>query len=147
LISLRPSTSQDEPFLRQLYESTREDLLLLPAQIRPSLVDMQFKAQAIHYANTFPNLEEQIILLDESRVGRLITDENEELNLVDISMLPEFRARGIGTEVITRLQALGKPITLTVRRENPARRLYARLGFVETASDQLHSYMKWNKAM
>ena len=57
-----------------------------------------------------------------------------EIRLVDISLLPEFRNRGLGTSLLrdlfTEAEAAGKPLTIHVEKFNPAMRLYQRLGFV-----------------
>ena len=62
-------------------------------------------------------------------------------------LLPEFQSKGIGTQLITKLQEeranAVKPIMLCVLHSNPAFALYARLGFEVIASDsQLHT-MRW----
>ncbi len=50
-------------------------------------------------------------------------------------VLPEARGRGVGTRLLQSLIVLAAPthrrIRLSVRAENPARRFYGRLGFVE----------------
>jgi ribosomal protein S18 acetylase RimI-like enzyme len=63
------------------------------------------------------------------------------LYIQDIYVDPEWRGRGIGAALLGCVAALalecGSPLVeLTVREDNPARRLYARLGFqqVECAS-------------
>ena len=143
MISLRPATAEDEPFLRQLFNSTRPDLLLLPLEMAGPLIDMQYRAQRMHYEKGFPNAEEMIVVRDEAPVGRMITwDGGDDLHLVDISLLPEFRGRGIGTSLLSSLIAKGRPVTLMVRADNPAHRLYRRLGFVPTRKDELHIWMR-----
>ncbi len=67
--------------------------------------------------------------------------EPEELRLVDISLLPAHRGSGVGTELLRALQqeatTAGKPLRLSVARDNPARRLYARLGFTPVAGSEV----------
>lgn len=53
---------------------------------------------------------------------------------LSMSVLPQHRGRGIGTELIRRLlgelASLGVPeVSLSVQQSNPAHRLYRRLGF------------------
>lgn len=54
------------------------------------------------------------------------------------AVLPDQRGRGVGTAMMRSLIALAarthEKITLSVRVENPARRFYARLGFVELST-------------
>jgi GNAT superfamily N-acetyltransferase len=53
---------------------------------------------------------------------------------LSIAVLPEFRARGVGTELLRRLLAeadsQNMSVSLSVSEYNPARRLYERTGFV-----------------
>jgi ribosomal protein S18 acetylase RimI-like enzyme len=63
------------------------------------------------------------------------------LNLHDVAVLPGARGRGVGQALLaaveTRARALGCcKVTLEVREDNaPARRLYARAGFVDSAPE------------
>lgn len=75
-----------------------------------------------------------MIVVDGEPAGRLYVARWErEIRIVDIAVLPAFRGRGVGTELLHRLMeeadAARKPLTIHVERENPARTLYDRLGF------------------
>ena len=63
---------------------------------------------------------------------------------LSIAVLPEYRGRGIGRQLIGRLldQAQGRwlAVSLSVDRDNPAARLYTRLGF-EVVSESGTSQM------
>ncbi|MBP7692260.1 MAG: GNAT family N-acetyltransferase [Anaerolineales bacterium] len=56
---------------------------------------------------------------------------------ISIAVLPDYRGRGIGSRLLARLldQAQGRwpAVSLSVARDNPAGRLYARLGFAVVA--------------
>jgi GNAT superfamily N-acetyltransferase len=69
------------------------------------------------------------------------------VRLVDISLLPEHRNRGVGTaiirDIIAECASLGKPLALQVRKVNPAARLYARLGFTMAGEDEFYIQMRW----
>ena len=59
---------------------------------------------------------------------------------VSVGVLPQHRARGLGTAMLRALVAAadedGLPgLSLSVERDNPAARLYRRLGFAEVAGD------------
>ena len=136
-IALRRVAEGDRDFLLALYASTREaELALLPwteAQ-KQSFVEMQFAAQMRSYAATHPAAHHDIICVEEQPVGRLYLDRGAELlHILDISIAPQHRNAGIGSEV---LQALleeadrdGKRITIYVEDFNPSRSLFDRLGF------------------
>ena len=56
-----------------------------------------------------------------------------EIVLQQLFVVPERQGAGLGTQVLKdllrRWEPTGKPIVLTVLKNNPARRLYERLGF------------------
>jgi len=56
------------------------------------------------------------------------------------AVLPEFRNQGVGTQIITQLlneiAKLYPQVSLAVREENPAIRLYERLGFVKVEGSE-----------
>ena len=146
-LSYRPTTAEDEMFLRCLFESTRDDLALLPAELRAPLLDMQFRSQRGSYRVTFPDARYSMILVDQIPVGRMILDEQQDsIHLVDISILPEFRNRGIGSQVLRELISRGKPVNLMVRKENRAYGLYRRVGFEETVRDEMYVRMTYKVA-
>jgi ribosomal protein S18 acetylase RimI-like enzyme len=149
----RPARDDDEPFLYDLYRSTRIDELsqtgLPPAQL-DTLIRLQFTAQQHHFRQAFPDAEHLIILVDDRPAGRvLIYRSGREVRLVDIAFLPEMRGGGIGSELIRGLQAEAaaafKPLTLYVAKQNRAARLYERLGFKAVEETGGHIHMQWRE--
>ena len=72
--------------------------------------------------------------------GRLIVARwPEDLRVVDVALLPEYRGRGIGGELMRALieeaDERGVKTSIHVERFNPAQRLYARLGFRAVSDD------------
>ena len=65
--------------------------------------------------------------------GVWVDDEGSHHQLREIQLVPEFRNRGIGSQVIEQCvkdaRCVGKPLRLRVLETNPALRLYERLGF------------------
>jgi GNAT superfamily N-acetyltransferase len=150
-IGLRPVGPGDEPFLYLVYASTRADELALvdwdEAQ-KDAFVRMQFTAQHRYYHEQFPDAAYQIILVDGQPGGRLYVERAvDEVLIVDIALLPEYRGRGIGTHLLHALQAeaalAGKPLRIHVERFNPALRLYARLGFRMIADRGVYLFLEW----
>jgi ribosomal protein S18 acetylase RimI-like enzyme len=154
-LSLRPVTAADDAFLFQLYVSTRQDIaaLGLGEQQGGALLLVQWMTQRNSYRARFPHAEHQLILIDGRQVGRLwVAREPGEVRLVDLSLLPAHRGAGLGTSLLRSLQQeaalAGKPLRLSVARDNPARRLYERLGFTPTADsaadpDAPHLTLEW----
>ena len=66
-----------------------------------------------------------------------------------ISLLPEYRGRGIGTQLLNALLLLLREngyrrVSLSVQKENPALRLYQRTGFRIVAEEGTEYLMLWN---
>jgi len=150
-ITLRPLTESDLDFSRQVYFTTREEELApVPwtREQKDAFLSMQFEAQRKSYLMQFPDAEYDVILLDSIPTGRLITLRREkEILLIDIAILPELRGKGIGSEILARLQqeayAHTQSIRLHVEPFNPACHLYTRFGFVITQKDPVHQEMTW----
>lgn len=150
-VTLRPATPRDYDFMRRLYHATRaEEMLQFPfdeAQ-KQAFLDQQFAAQFQHYGIHYPTVERNIIERDGEPVGRLWIDEwKDQIRLVDIALMPEWRASGIGScllrDVLARGAAAGKPVTIHVEGFNPALRLYQRLGFEHVDTNGVYYLMKW----
>lgn len=146
-IVLTPAAESDLPFLRQLFATSRPEAALLP----DPLVDLQFRAQRLAYREQFPHADERIVWADGRPCGRLLVDRSpQRIHLVDVALLPDQRGKGIGTRLLQALQqeaqAAVLPLRLQVFQDNPARRLYARLGFSEIDSRRPYLTMEWRPA-
>jgi len=149
-IHLRPASLGDEEFLFSVYASTRMgemDLVDWTKAQKEAFLRMQFHAQRQQYDYSYPDAIDQIIEFNGVPAGRWIVDRSgNEIVLVDIALLPEFRHLGWGTLLLRSLQAEGKKITLHVIRSNPAANLYQRLGFVFVGEEAFYSMMEWSPA-
>ena len=151
-ITLRSAGEADEPFLFQLYSSTRREELAAwnwtDAQMA-AFLEMQFRAQRVSYASAYPGAEHSLVLEDGRPIGRLLVWRGEqEVRLVDIALLPASRGQGIGARLIRQLMeecaVHGRRLTLQVLVTNPAKRLYQRLGFRRTGGDPMYDQMEWS---
>lgn len=80
--------------------------------------------------------------------GRLyVARWSQEIRIMDLALLNDFRRKGIGTELLLNLQEetarAGKSLTTHVERFNPALRLYQRLGFCETEDKGVYLLLEW----
>lgn len=150
-VSLRPVGSDDDAFLFHLFAATRAPAFACltggPDQLEV-LLRLQFNAQRLHYRQHFPEAIEQVIESSGQQVGRLYVNHQEgEIRILDIALLPDHRSAGIGGALLKQLLAeaasTGKPARLQVERHNPARRLYWRLGFRQTADTGVYVEMEW----
>jgi len=147
-LSLRDATVADDEFLLELYGSTREDELhgqgWGDAQ-KQAFVLMQFNAQR----RCYPEGDNKLILLYQKRIGRVLVRRTDDaILLVDISLLPEYRNAGIGSELLKELlrEAISsqKPVRLHVLKSSAAVRLYERFAFVQTGEDGAYLEMVWS---
>jgi ribosomal protein S18 acetylase RimI-like enzyme len=150
-VVLRPRGPGDAAFMRHLYGTTRDtEMQVLPwtEEEKRAFLDMQFNAQTTHYDGCYPDCAFLVIEVDGVSAGRLYVDRQEdEIHLLDIALLPEYRGRGIGgalmADILGEARALGKKVSIYVERFNPAFRLYDRLGFRPLDTNGVYSRMVW----
>ena len=155
MIELRPEVKKDYAFIEAVYRSTREAELNLTnwtEQQKEAFVLMQSMAQLSEYKTKFPGAVFQIIIFNKKNAGRFYTWENDmEIRLIDITLLPQFRGKGIGTtllgDLIKRSDKVQKKISLHVDPINPALQLYQRLGFIHVKNNGRHFYMERNPVL
>ena len=136
-VRLRPVEPSDRVFLVDLYASTREsELALVPWDVttKRAFVEHQFTAQDAHYRTHYPGATLDVIEVDGQPAGRLYVHRGpSDIRIMDIALAPAFRGRGIGTALLNDLieEAAdgGRMLSIHVEQNNPARRLYERLGF------------------
>ncbi len=148
-LSRRPATAGDRELLFQLYASTREKELALTGwsdDEKEAFVRQQFHAQDTYYHQTWPDAAYDIVALSGQPIGRIYVDlRSGTLQLMEITLLPERRGQGLGTiliqEVIAQADSLNLPVSLFVEADNPAQRLYARLGFQFTEDHGIYQLL------
>jgi ribosomal protein S18 acetylase RimI-like enzyme len=146
LYTLRPANAGDAELLFRVYASTREqELARVPwsAEEKASFLRMQFAAQDAHYRQHYIGATYDIILIGGEAAGRLYLYRTaREIRVMDIALLPDFRGKGIGERVLRDVFAEadrdGKIVSIHVEHENPARRLYERLGFEVVDEGEIH---------
>ena len=150
-ISFEPASPGDNDFLLQVYESTRQEEMASwgwsPAQ-QSSFLRMQYDARKHSYDALYPSLETNVIFIGEVPAGSIIIFRSpSEIRLVDIALLPEFRSRGIGGDVIrmliSQVDDVRSALRLNVLGSNRARHLYERLGFIMKGADEMYCEMEW----
>ena len=144
-IRLKSASAADERFLRHLFNAVRAaDFAAagLPQATLDMLLEQQYRAQAMGYTAQFPDAVSLIVLHRDQPVGRvMLTAGGRRWHLIDIVLLPSSRGQGIGRDLIEAIaraatDKAARELTLSVLFSNAgARRLYARLGFIETGGD------------
>jgi ribosomal protein S18 acetylase RimI-like enzyme len=150
-VALRPATAGDRPLLLEVYASTRAEELdqvsWAPGQ-REAFVQMQFEAQDRDYRGRNPQGDFDVIEVGGAAAGRLYVDRRpDEIRIVDIALLPEFRGAGAGRRLIEQLMdeaaESGRRLSIHVEIHNRAARLYSRLGFATVAERGVYRLMEW----
>lgn len=150
-IALRPVDSEaDDEFLKALYFDRRDDLKMLQVDeaMKQNLLEMQYQAFSSQTDAEFPAADKYIVLLDDVPIGCYILDRREdEIFGVDLSILSEYRSRGIGAQLIRETMAegsaTGRPFRYHVDLGNRAKRLYERLGFAVVGNTPTNFEMEW----
>ncbi|MCO6457617.1 MAG: GNAT family N-acetyltransferase [Pirellulaceae bacterium] len=151
-VNCRPSAEADAEFLYQVYASTRfEELAPVPwtNPQKEQFLRQQFHAQDRHYKQHFPRASYLVVELNEKPIGRLYVDRTDNLlRIIDIALLPESRGQGIGGALVRQLldeaRASGKPVQIHVEANNPALRLYERLGFARVEDVGVYYRLVWD---
>lgn len=150
-LSFRRVADADLPFLAELYASTRrQEVAQVPwsEEQREAFLRWQFDCQHRHYLQHYSDCELLVVERDGERVGRIYVDRwEDQIRLVDISLLPEHRGHGLGTALLQGLldegRERGLPVTIHVERDNAALRLYRRLGFRVLDDEGIYYLMEW----
>lgn len=154
-IRLRPVAGGDRDFLIALYGSTREhELAALPwtDEEKAAFVLHQFEAQDTHYRAHYAGATLDVVVVDGEDAGRLYVHRGPtDIRVMDIALAPGYRGRGIGERLLRELReeagASGRRLSIHVEEENPARRLYERIGMrVVDAPRPPYLLMEWSAA-
>lgn len=154
-ISLRLHQKSDLPFMQALYASTRESELAainISAQEKQNFINQQFGAQYLHYSEHYSTDAFNIIEYKGEPIGRLFVDYwSKEIRVVDIALLPDYCNKGLGSYLFKQLfeqaKMSGRTVTIHVEHNNPAKKLYERLGFMmKTKTNDIYLLMEWCSA-
>lgn len=149
--TLRDETAADERFIADLYASTRWDELAVvpwPDEAKTAFLHDQSRLQSDHYRKNYPGAVLAIVERDRLSVGRLYLYASPgEFRLMDIALHPALRGQGHGERMLHALMRVAadqaRSITLHVEPNNPAQRLYARLGFTLIEDRGVNHYLGW----
>jgi ribosomal protein S18 acetylase RimI-like enzyme len=150
-LTVRPMTDNDLPFAAAVYASTRAEELAQtgwPAELKQAFLAQQHEAQHQHYRAHYPGAEWLIVEEEGAAIGRLyLVEWASEFRIIDISLAPGARGRGLGgallADAMAAAAAAGKSVSVHVERNNPALRLYERLGFVLAEDKGVYLLLEW----
>ena len=146
-VTLREVVDTDAPFLFHLFCAVRgpeyEPMSLAPDQLQ-MLLQMQFRAQTASYEAQYPASDHDIVMVDGTAAGRTLVHRSpSQFVLADISLLPQYRNRGIGTALVSQLiedaRDAGAPLACSVAVSNAGSlRFHQRLGFRVMKQDEVY---------
>lgn len=152
-IGLENATEADVPFLEEVYISTRWEELkpvtFWNEEEKRTFLQSQFQAQRNHYGLHYKEGSFFVILINGERAGRLYLYGGEkEIRIVDIALIPAFRNRGIGSNLLQDLKKLAVSfqvdLTIHVEIHNPAMNLYLREGFIQEGQPNgVYLFLRW----
>ncbi|MEW9573014.1 GNAT family N-acetyltransferase [Rhodanobacter sp. Si-c] len=155
-IGLRTAGTNDMRFLRALFHALKSEELPLehwPEPFKQAFLDQQFALQHMQYVDRYPGADFWIVEHRNQPIGRYyLLREPSRYHIVDITLEPAWRGRGIGSLLLDWAQSLARRhgaagISLQVdERNKDAQRLYARYGFVETSRESPYIAMQWKTA-
>ncbi len=149
-LSLRAVTPADREVIFEVYASTRAEEVAAtgwePA-VQQAFLAQQFAAQDAAWHARLPDAAYDLVLVDDEPAGRLYVERRADaIHVVDISLLPQWRGRGIGGRLLEAVAAeadeRGVTLSVYVERHNPAIRLYERLGLVAVGADAVYLLMQ-----
>ena len=157
-IHLRPALPEDIPALVDIFASTRAEELQQTGwsvEQKIAFTDWQSAKQEEHYALHYPRAERLLIGSADAGTradanpevaGRIYLETTtSEVRLMDVTLLPAYRNRGVGTRLMTELlryaEALGLQVSLHVEPFNPAKRMYERMNFAVVETRGLYEFM------
>ncbi|WP_156884492.1 GNAT family N-acetyltransferase [Stappia stellulata] len=151
-LSFRRIAEADLPFLAALYASTRrEEVAPLPWSDaeKTAFLDMQFQAQHAHYMQHYPDADWLVVERGGIAIGRLYLERwPSEIRIIDIALMPESRGRGYGDAMLRDVMDLaGRKrlgVGIHVEHNNPAMRLYRRLGFTKREDKGVYHLLRWD---
>ncbi len=138
-VSIRPITQEDDHLLRLCHDYSRQgeleslgwsqeqrELFLL------TLYERQRQLYHVHYDWS----QFGIITLAEQDIGCLLINEHQEhIELIDFTLLPDFRGQGHARQIIHDLQqqalSKGKAIKMMLSESNCGFDFYLKLGFTK----------------
>ena len=141
-LSLYPSSGEDAEYLYELLETTMRGYFEQSGGLWDCASVRRVVVEAAA-AGWFWFIE-----INDHRVGAIRIDVHDShVQLEQFYLEPSRQRQGIGTRLLGRLtgwcQSQAKPLRLRVLKANPARTLYARLGFQITGQSELQYFMEY----
>jgi GNAT superfamily N-acetyltransferase len=150
-VTFRCAEEADRPFLLSLFAADRHDQLSPLGwndQATRAFLLTQFEAEERDWRRQRQDAQTLLVLCNGEPVGRLsVARSQHEIQVMDLTLLPEGRGRGVGTAILESLIdeacSTRRTVRLRVERTSPALGLCRRLGFLHAATRGGTYLMEW----
>lgn len=113
---------------------------------------VKFTGFSTYYQDNYKEAKFYIIEKENATIGRLYIDfffEQKSIQIIDITLLPEWRKKNIGSsilnEIIKKADENNLNVSIHVETFNPAMELYKRLGFEKISeTNGVYHLMEWS---
>ena len=151
-ITLRPITDDDREFLLRVYEASRETELSAvqwDAGLKRTFMEHQFDAQDAHYRKHYAGATFDIVLYGGEPCGRLLVHRGDsQFAIMDLTVLPDYRGRGIGGEMVHRIVGeagdSGRSVRVFLETFNPHQAFFQKRGFAVVEDDGVSRRYEWH---
>jgi ribosomal protein S18 acetylase RimI-like enzyme len=148
---LKPARSPDDEFLYEVFATTwADEVAALPNQnLARHVLRIQHIAQERRFDARYPGFRRFVVSHEGTRAGRFyLFGSGSALQIVDLTLLPPFQSRGIGSRLVRDLMreasADGHRVSMHVGRDNErSLALCVAFGFELVSSDDLDHYLEW----
>ncbi|MES2208158.1 MAG: GNAT family N-acetyltransferase [Pseudomonadota bacterium] len=153
-VALRLMGNADEEFLQTLYAENYtatygQDHFLqaYSEEDKKNILHQRYKQHKQRNQVNYPDAYPLMICRQGLPIGKLsLCERSEKIELVELSLLPTWQRRGVGTAmmhcIMQRASALKLPITVRVAPANLAYRFYLKWGFEVVANTGLYLEMR-----
>ena len=151
-LRFRTVAEGDMAFVHALYAQARAaELAPVPwsQDAKDAFLAEQAALQHRHYVANYPGADLLVVENESGAIGRVYVYRSPaEIRIMDIALMPDWRNRGIGTrllnEIFDEARATRSTVTLHVEPDNPAQRLYLRLGFRLIEHRGVYDFLGWD---
>jgi hypothetical protein len=109
-VTRRAVTPADDDYLRNLFAESRDDLCVLPADVRTVLLDAQYRNKRHQLEATHPSASYEIVIADGVEAGLLILDRRADgVDVVQLAIARKYRGCGIAESVLKGMSGAAAP--------------------------------------